>query len=287
VQARTHIENRPPHSAFFVTIGLGVWKLATLNAKKIKILLQNAKNERNNPFQRKDSCMLDIRQTILEAIPKELWLDLEDRHRAEALKAHEVVNGHLPLNAKRGREAEGQIRFRLQEQGFEEVIQQHGGYLLVDGIMPGTDLKVFQPFARFAGPAVGIILGFASMSEPRKIPPKNRSRAAGVELNIRLQPSLLDDGLSPQPTDFFVLFLTARDRQRSGMIEEIAIGVIGSDYKDFIFYESLDDFLGGYEAKPTRPDNPDIGPVIKLRTTRKLFVAPEARPDNQVGDGSE
>ncbi len=231
--------------------------------------------------------MLDVRQTILDTIPKELWLDLEDRHRAEALKAHKVVQSHLPLNAKRGREAEGQIRFRLQEQGFEEVIQQHGGYLLVDGIMPGTDLKVFQPFARFVGSTVGIILGFASMAEPCKIPPKNRSRAAGVVLNACLQPSLLDDGLSPQPTDIFVLFLTARDRQRAGMIEEIAIGVIGSDYKDFLFYASLDDFLGGYEAKPANPDNPDVGPPIKLRTTRKLFVPPEAKPDSEVGDVSD
>lgn len=231
--------------------------------------------------------MINIRQIILETLPKELWLDLEDRHRAEALKAHEVVTSHLPLNAKRSREAEGQVRFRLQEQGFEEVIQQHGGTLLVDGIMPSTDLKVFQPFARFNGPSVGVILGFASMAEPRKIPPKNQSRAAGVTLNIYLQPSLLHDERSPQATDLFVLFLTARDRQRAGMIEEIAIGVIGSAYKDFIFYESLDSFLSGYEAKPSKPDGPETSSTVKLRPTRKLFVPPESQPDTEVGDGNE
>ncbi len=231
--------------------------------------------------------MIDIRQSILETLPKELWLDLEDRHRAEALEAHNVVSSQLKLNAKRSREAEGQIRFRLQEQGFEEVIQQHGGSLLIDGIMPGTDMKVFQPFARFSGPNVGVILGFASMAEPRKTPPKNQSRAAGVTLNLHLQPGLFRDEHSPQPTDIFVLFLTARDRQRAGMIEEIAIGVIGADYKDFIFYESLDDFLSGYEAKPRKPDDLDSGPTVKLRPTRKLFIPPENQPDTEVADGND
>lgn len=232
--------------------------------------------------------MIDIRRAILQALPKELLLDLEDRLRAAALKAAEVVRTALPLNAKRSREAEGQIRFRLQEQSYEEVVQQHGGYLLPDGVMSGTDLKVFQPFARFPGPEVGIILGFASMAEPRKIPPKNQSRAAGVTLNVSLQPSLLDGDDCPKPTDIFVLFLTARDRQQAGMIEEIAIGVIGADYKDFIFYASLDDFLRGYESKPGvpgAPDGPDGGGAkVKLRPARKRFVPPEQQPDTEVGE---
>ncbi|MFT0861444.1 hypothetical protein [Ancylobacter sp. G4_0304] len=234
--------------------------------------------------------MIDIRRAILDALPKHLLLDLEDRLRAEALKAHEVVRKELPLNPKRSREAEGQIRFRLQEEGYEEVVQLHGGHLLVDGVMLGTDLKVFQPFARFAGPELGVILGFAAMPERRKIPAKNMSRAAGVTLNVHLQPSLLADEKSPRPTDIFALFLTARDRARTGMIEEIAIGVIGSNYKDFIFYESLEKFLGGYAADPVVPDGPagpdDGGKVVKLRRTRKLFVPPEAQPDTDTEDGT-
>ena len=230
--------------------------------------------------------MIDIRRAILEALPKDLLLDLEDRLRAEALKAHDVVRRELPLNSKRSREAEGQIRFRLQEQGYEEVVQLHGGHLLVDGVMLGTDLKVFQPFARFAGPELGVVLGFAAMPERRKIPAKNMSRAAGVTLNVQLQPGLLDDEKSPKPTDIFALFLTTRDRERAGMIEEIAIGVIGSDYKDFIFYESLDDFLSGYESSPVVPDAPDgpdhLGAVVKLRLARRRFIPPEEQPDRAV-----
>lgn len=167
----------------------------------------------------------------------------------------------------------------------------HGGHLLVDGVMVGTGLKVFQPFARFSGVNVGVILGFASMPEPRKIPPKNMSRAVGVTLNVSLQPSLLLDEKSPKPNDIFALFLTARDRERAGMIEEIAIGVIGSDYKDFIFYQSLDAFLSGYVAGPSVPDGPDRpddgGRVVKLRQTRKPFVPPERRTDKDVEEGRD
>lgn len=237
--------------------------------------------------------MIDIRRAILDALPKDLLIDLEDRLRSEALKANEVVRKELALNSKRSREVEGQIRFRLQEQGYEEVVQLHGGQLLLNGVMLGTDLKIFQPFARFAGAEVGIILGFAAMPEKGKIPPKNMSRTAGVKLNVRLQPSLLDDENSPKPTDIFVLFLTARDKERAGMIEEIAIGVIGSDYKDFVFYESLEKFIGGYAMEPSTPsgpnapDHPTGGSHVKLRNTRKPFVPPETQhPDITKEDES-
>jgi hypothetical protein len=158
--------------------------------------------------------------------------------------------------------------------------------LIVDGVMLGMDLKVFQPFARFSGPSRGVILGFAAMPERRKLPAKNMSRAAGVTLNVQLQPSLLEEENSPKPTDIFALFLTARDRERAGQIEEIAIGVIGSDYKDFLFYQSLDAFLSGYEADPARPDAPEgpseQGSIVKLRPTSKPFIPPEERPDRSV-----
>lgn len=230
---------------------------------------------------------MDLRAIILETVPKDLWFDLEDRHRAEAFSAHQVVSINLPLNAKRSREAEGQIRFRLQEQGFEEVVQLHGGHLIEDGIMPGTDLKVYQPFARFQGPNLGVILGFAAMAEPKKVPAKNMSRAAGVRLNI--QPGLFETTTSPRPSDIFVLFLTARDRNRAGMIEEIAVGVIGSDYKGFIFYETLEDFLSGYGSQsmtPTPPDGDGGGATVSLRTVRKRFIPPEQEPDTETGNGT-
>lgn len=231
--------------------------------------------------------MTDIHRVITETLPKDLLLDLQDRIAAEALKAHEVVHDNFNLNAQRSRGAVGQLRFRTQEQGFEEVVQKHGGIILDDGVLLGTGLKIFQPFARFAGPSVGVILGFASMPEPRKIPPKNQSRASGVTLNYRIQPRLDLNGAGPQMTDIFVLFLVARDRRHSGMIEEVAIGVIGSDYKDYLFYKSLDAFLADYDTTPLTPNGgpKEHGAAVKLRPHHTRFVPPEEHlPENKVGD---
>jgi hypothetical protein len=234
--------------------------------------------------------MIDIGRVIVETLPKDLLLDLDDRSAAEALKAQEVIRTNYAFSAKRTRESVGQIRFRAQEQGFEEVVQKHGGTILTDGLMLGTDLKIFQPFARFSGPSVGVILGFASMPEPRVVPPKNKSRGAGVLLNIHLQPQFDFDGAGPQATDIFVLFLVARDRQNVGLIEEVAVGVIGADYKDYIFYQSLEVLLKNYQVPPAMPKTPPTGgdgPKIALRKHRKPFVPPEKQdPAKDVGDGT-
>lgn len=235
--------------------------------------------------------MIDIRRTLLSGLPKDLLFDLEDRLRAEAIKAREVIRKEFALSPKRSRGLEGQARFRLQEEGFEEVVQLHGGQLMTEGVITGTDLKFFQPFARFQGLERGVILGFASMPEKGSLPPKNMSRSAGVTLNVNLQINLFTDESTPQPTDIFALFLTARDRERAGLIEEIAIGVIGGDYREYVFYESLDDFLRGYGSEPEESEGP-IKPQggdknVKLRKTRKPFDQPEKRPDKDVRDGSD
>lgn len=219
--------------------------------------------------------MIDIRRAIIDALPKGLFLDLMDRTAADALKAHEVVRDNFSLSPKRNRGAVGQLRFRVQEQSFEAVVQEHGGVLLEGGVMLNTDLRIFQPFARFAGPEVGVILGFASMPEPRGIPSKNQSRAAGVTANFNLEPRLNLDGNEPRTTDVFVLFLVARDREHAGLIEEVAVGVIGASYEGYIFYEPLDTFLTEFEVAPPPPSPPDIGATVKLRQHRELYVPPE------------
>ncbi len=238
--------------------------------------------------------MIDVDSVLRAALPRELFLDLDDGTRAMAFQAFDGVRRQFPMrNAKRSRGLEGQARFRLQEESFENIVQQYGGVILEDGILMGTDLRVHQPFARFPGKEpgdVGVILGFASMPEPRKMPPKNMSRAAGVTLNYQLEPDLFDDGTSVRPNDIFALFLSARDRERPGMIEEVAIGVIGGRYQDFRYYKSLDDFLSGYAPAPEDETDPnpseELGKVVKLKQTRKIFIPPEKLPDTDVEDGA-
>lgn len=239
--------------------------------------------------------MIDqLRDAIKGVLPRDLLLDLEDRIVADALASFEVVRDHTRLDAKRAREAVGQLRFRMQEQGFHEVCAMHGGMPLENGLIPGSDLRVFQPFMRFQGEGVGVILGFASMQERRKIPTKNQSREAGVTLNYLVTPRLDFDGYGPKPTDIFVLFLAARDPSRVGRVDEVAIGLIDSAYKDFVFYEPIEEFLAAYIAEPST--DADTAPkeaasLARLRPQPANFVPPEqadeeADKNEQRGDAS-
>jgi hypothetical protein len=94
--------------------------------------------------------MLDlIKARLCAVLPKDLFIDLEDRVRAEAIKAHAMIRDHAGLDPKRARELVGQARFRMMEKGFEEVCSLHNGRFLEGGVIPRTELKVFQPFMRF------------------------------------------------------------------------------------------------------------------------------------------
>lgn len=232
--------------------------------------------------------MIDqLRSAIKRALPRDLLLDLEDRIVADALASFEVVRDHTRLDAKRAREAVGQLRFRMQEQGFHEVCAAHGGMPLEDGLIPGSDLRVFQPFMRFEGADVGVILGFASMPHARKIPNKNQSREAGVTLNYLVTPRLDFDGTGPKPTDIFVLFLAARDPARAGRVEEVAIGLIDSAYQDFVFYEPIEQFLLAYVAEPegeAAPSSAAPAPLARLRHQPVRFVPPEDGDDEADSD---
>jgi hypothetical protein len=206
-----------------------------------------------------------VRQRMPPSIFNSLLIDLEDRLRAEALQAHSSIRDNFKLSHKRTRELEGQARFRMMEQGFEDVCGLHGGQLLQGGIVPLTDMKVFQPFMRFEHGGKGFILGLAAMSEPHSLPSKNMSRRAGVTLNYHLSPRLdLEDG-GPKIGDIFIMLLVARDRVSAGKIEEIALGVIDSQYENYLFYERLEKYLEGYADDPVDPT-----PVSPLATTVRL-----------------
>lgn len=216
---------------------------------------------------------------LRQVLTKELLIDLEDGLRAEALKAHSIVRDHTSLDKKRARESEGQLRFRMMEQRFEAICQMHGGRLLDGGVIPQTNLKVFQPFLRFQFEQQGIIFGLAALPEPKTVPVKNKSRAAGVRLNYYLTPRLAFDVASPQQGDIFVLLLVSRDRERAGQIEEVAVGIIDSKYESLLFYEALDEFLSGHADEPVAPPQPPAPETrVKLKKQVTPFVPPEA-PD--------
>jgi hypothetical protein len=215
------------------------------------------------------------------ALTKDFLLTLEDGLKGEARKARDIVRDHVGLkNRRRARESEGQLRFRMMEERFEEVCQLYGGKLLEGGVIPATDLKVFQPYCRFEVEGQGFIFGLAAMPEPKALPLKNNSRVAAVKINCHLTPGLFDaDG--PKMGDVFVLLLVSRDRERAGMIEEVAIGIIDAKYESFLFYEPLGKFISGLESVPIAPTPAPPAPPIKLKKGFLPYVPPEAARDEE------
>lgn len=235
----------------------------------------------------------DLKAQLMAHLPRELLIDLYDMAGAQALKAFEGVRDHFGLDEKRARELVGQARFRMIEKGFVDVCQLHGGQPLPDGVIPGREVRAFQPFIRFGDENPGVVLGIASMPMTKELPNKNQSRSAGVQLNDFLTPRLDLGDIAPKPGDIFVLFLFARDRGRPGLIEEVAIGVIDAEYKAYLLYEPIDGFLAAY-APPPAPEptpgdeGPDGTPLVRLRPSRKAFKPPET-PDidkEEEGDGA-
>lgn len=223
----------------------------------------------------------DIKAKLTAVLPRDLMLDLVDEVTARAYAAHELVRDHTDLRGRGARGLEGQARFRLMERGFEDVCELHGGVALGGGAIPGTDLRFFQPFMRFGGAEPGVVLALASMPYPKEKPVKNQSRLAGVSLNRYLTPEL-DLGVeSPKPGDVFVLFLVARDPAQAGKIEEIALGVIDAEYKAFLSYEVVEDFISGYDTPVTPVDDgggPEGNPpaaLVRLKVKRAPYQPAE------------
>ena len=227
----------------------------------------------------------DLKKRLIASLPRDLLIDLFDMAAAKALKAFELIRDGAELDSKRANEAVGQIRFRMQEKGFVETCEKHGGLILVDGIIPGVSARAFQPFARFGGDGQGVVLGLATMPTARELPAKNRSRLAGVMLNLGLTPSLFDEP-GPRPGDLFVCFLVARDRSSPGLIDEIAVGIIDDTYKTYVFYEPIAQFLDGYGSDGEAPDGPETSqpPLVKLKRTRKPFTPPEQGGGDEADD---
>lgn len=229
-----------------------------------------------------------IRTGLRWILPRDLLIDLDDAVRAGSLKAYEVIRDHGGLKKKRNaRGAEGQLRFRILEEDFEATCALHGGHLLDGGVMPNTDLTVHQPFMRFELEGRGVILALATMPETGLLPVKNKSRVVGVTVNYDLSLRLDFDGTGPKVGDIFAVLLVARDRERAGKIEEIALGVINSNYESFLYYEPLDGFLAGTgEVEPEDRSTPaeTLAPQVTLKRVVTPFVPPEApKPDDEEG----
>jgi hypothetical protein len=141
---------------------------------------------------------------------------------------------------------------------------------------------------RFEVKRQGVVLGLAAMPDRKVLPAKNKSRLAAVSLNFNLSPRFDFDGSSAKISDIFALFLVSRDHEKAGKIEEVAIGVISSNYANFLFYEPVDKFLSGLKPKsPSSSDSVPLtrAPTVKLKKNVMPFVPPELPKTKEDKEG--
>jgi hypothetical protein len=208
-----------------------------------------------------------IKDILKQALSRELILELYDLLVARAACADSMIRDHADLDAKRARMVVGRVRFPMQEKSFEDACAARGGHKLDTEVLPGTDLKFFQPFFRFPTEKVGVILGFASMPEGNRLPIENISRKAGVSLNYELENRFDFDGKGAKPDDVYALFLVARDPDHAGRVSDVAVGVINAEYDAYIFYETVEAFLK--DLGDPEPKGEERVPLVKLKDPSK------------------
>jgi hypothetical protein len=221
----------------------------------------------------------DVKARIIACLPRDLMIDLFDDATARARQAYDLVANNTDLSGKSARGLEGQARYRLMEKGFESICAKFGALRLEGDIIPGTELRCFQPFMRFGGTSEGVVFGLASMPVRSELPTKNQSRSAGVTLNYHLTPRLdLEvDGRIAKPGDVFALMLFARDPSKVGALQEVAIGVIDSNFKSYLVYIPIEEFLTVYVT--IQPDaGTDAPPTVKLKKSPVPYRPPEESP---------
>lgn len=224
----------------------------------------------------------ELRELLSGALLKQLLTDLLDATHARTLEAYKLIAEHTDLRGRRARGLEGQARFRLLEKSFEDTCNAHGGVAIPDGVLPGTDLRFYQPLFRFGGDGPGIVLGLASMPGAGELPQKNKSRLSGVSLNGHLIPQLLLDESVPREGDIFALFLFARDKGRAGHVEEVAIGIIDGGYNAYVAYEPIHRFLAGYA--PPEPEGSSGEPLVRLKEKPAAYKPPEITDPDSTSD---
>lgn len=218
-----------------------------------------------------------IGDIITANVPRDMLVDLADELRARTAKAHEVVSEHTDLDPRRRNRASGMLRFHLNEKGFEDITQFHGGVPLLNGVLPDIEIAVFQPYKQFGN----VLLGFATATEPGCAPAKNKSRQNAAQLNFDFMDTLEVE--AKRSSTLFVLLVIYRDMADPGKVAEIGVGVLASDCTHFVFYERFEGFIARY-ARPTekpavrRELDADVDgseKLVVLKTNPRRYTPPE------------
>ena len=77
-----------------------------------------------------------------------------------------------------------------------------------------------------------------------------------------------------------MLLLCARDVAKGGRLEEVAMGVIDTEYQSFLAYEPIETLMAEFAPPAVKPEPaPEASPpLVTLKKTRKPYKPPQ-NPD--------
>ncbi|MFV0369015.1 MAG: hypothetical protein ACK5KM_11195, partial [Hyphomicrobiaceae bacterium] len=133
-----------------------------------------------------------VKDIIRSDVSKDLLIDIDAEARSTRKAAGEAALG-MGLVGRDALQIAGFGAHKLFENRLTELWAAAGGEVLVGGLIPGTELRNYQPLCRQGR----VILGKASILDPRELPAKNLTRANAATLNSRYATVSFLPGMEP------------------------------------------------------------------------------------------
>jgi hypothetical protein len=214
--------------------------------------------------------MLDFGKMLSDAIPQPFLLEFEERVRAAGRRA-KVVTGELAVGKRSGARVRGQIRTALIEQGIVDASHASGFPAEEAGILEGSELYLYQAFARINR----AIVVRATLGSASGLPTENKTRKRLVEKINSVysrdffRPELVVDTGGP----IAVFLIVTPNPVAADGIGAINIAVVDDRYDHYLFAEPLETFMTRYAATPTA--------IEELQLLSRKETGPEVLPGEE------
>jgi hypothetical protein len=213
--------------------------------------------------------MLDFGKMASDAVPANFLLEFEELVRAAGRRAKDVT-GSLDVGKRSGARVRGQIRTALIEQGLIDASHASGFPAQEAGTLEGSELYLFQAFARINR----AIVVRATLSTSSGLPAQNKTRKRLVE---KINSAYSRDFFRPEPVvdaggPIAVFLVVTPNPAAADGIGGINVAIVDDRYDHYLFDEPLETFMSRYAPAPTAVEEPQL---ISRKRTRP-YVPPEA-----------
>lgn len=213
-----------------------------------------------------------IKQSITNSIPRDFFLDMEEKISTTFRKALDCVRNDFTLTGSDASWAGSILRFIKIQSDFGLDAKKYGGIDVSKHSIEGLPKGIYQPFHLFENNKMGcnILLGFTSLSVSKEIPKPNLSRQAAIELNklFTQNPDLFEAKPSTdiilRGKTIYVCLCVVRNKRDISEPEEIALGIIDPFYQNYTHYFPLKEIFASYSDQDTK-HNQNEKPMLKIK----------------------